>query len=70
MEERSRVGKEGSGLGEDLGIGSPAQSLVALRTVGGNGKIVRPLTSESVGYKTVDKIVTCGDVPGLEFLRH
>ena len=69
VEERCGVGKERARLGEDLRIGSPAQSLVTLRTVGRYGQIVRTLSPQGVGDQFVYHVVARGDGTAFHLFR-
>ena len=68
VEETVRVGKEGTGLGKDLGISRPAETFVPLRAVGSNGKIVGTLAPEGIGNKFIDKLVSGFDCSDFELL--
>ena len=69
-EELSRIGVKRTGLAENLGIGSPAESFITLRTVRRNGKIIRELPPVDVLYEPVHAIVSRFKRPGFQLLFH
>ncbi len=66
VEEVTCVGKECSCLGENLGVGRPAQTFVALRTVGRHREIIGALPPDGVGYELVDEVVAGDESAGLK----
>ncbi len=67
-EERRSVGKECARLGEYLRVGRPAQTLVALRTVGGHREVVRKLAPIGVRDEFVYRLVARRDLAYFEAL--
>ena len=58
VEESVGVGEERACLRKNLRVCGPSETLVSLRAVGGDGKVVRTLSPDSVGNQLVDKGVT------------
>ena len=59
-EERCNIGIIGRRAREHLGVPHPAESFIALRTVGGDAQVVAPLAPYDVGIELVDTRIGAG----------
>ena len=63
-EEGGHVGVHRRRADEDLGVAHPAQTLVALRTIGGNADVVSALAPDDVRLELVDAGIGAGEFAG------
>ena len=66
MEECECICEECTSLGKHLRVGCPTQTLVTLRAVGRNRKVVRELSPICVRDKLVDRLITRCNLTALE----